>query len=78
MRIRLQITGGTAYLLLCFTLSFFDAIDRVSEDNYVPTDADIVHARVRSTGIVEERFRVQGKILRILDVGGQRSERKKW
>jgi hypothetical protein len=33
---------------------------------------------VRSTGIREERFEVDGAKLLVVDVGGQRSERKKW
>lgn len=33
---------------------------------------------MRSTGIVEEVFDVKGQKLRVFDVGGQRSERKKW
>ena len=35
-------------------------------------------ARVRTTGIVETRFQVGNMFYRIFDVGGQRSERKKW
>ena len=46
--------------------------------HYIPTDQDILRTRVRSTGIVEERFKVKGYVLRVFDVGGQRSERKKW
>lgn len=63
---------------LAFALSFFDAISRIGQENYVPTDQDILRTRVRSTGITEERFRVKGHTLRVFDVGGQRSERKKW
>ncbi|KAK4703666.1 hypothetical protein P7C70_g2550, partial [Phenoliferia sp. Uapishka_3] len=57
---------------------FFDAISRIGEPKYIPTDQDILRTRVRSTGITEERFRVKGHVLRVFDVGGQRSERKKW
>jgi len=51
---------------------------RVGQSGYVPTDQDILRTRVRSTGIVEETFDVKGQKLRVFDVGGQRSERKKW
>jgi len=34
--------------------------------------------RVRTTGIVEIKFNVGGNRYKILDVGGQRNERKKW
>lgn len=51
---------------------------RVGAPGYLPTDQDILRTRVRSTGIVEHAFDVRGQKLRVLDVGGQRSERKKW
>ncbi|KAI5476904.1 G protein alpha subunit [Pseudohyphozyma bogoriensis] len=57
---------------------FFDALERTAMPGYLPTDDDILRTRVRSTGIVEARYRVNGHILRVFDVGGQRSERKKW
>ncbi|POY72986.1 hypothetical protein BMF94_3972 [Rhodotorula taiwanensis] len=58
--------------------TFFDAMPRVGAPGYLPTDQDILRTRVRSTGIVEHAFDVRGQKLRVLDVGGQRSERKKW
>ncbi|GAA5890056.1 hypothetical protein JCM5296_004756 [Sporobolomyces johnsonii] len=57
---------------------FFDALPRLGQPGYLPTDQDILRTRVRSTGIVEETFVVNGTRLIVLDVGGQRSERKKW
>ncbi|GAA5890059.1 hypothetical protein JCM5296_004757 [Sporobolomyces johnsonii] len=58
---------------------FFDAMPRIGQPGYLPTTQDILRARVRSTGIVEEVFNINGKQkLRVFDVGGQRSERKKW
>ncbi|GAA6030572.1 hypothetical protein JCM8097_006214 [Rhodosporidiobolus ruineniae] len=57
---------------------FFDATPRLGEPGYLPTDQDILRTRVRSTGIVEEVYQVKGTKLRVFDVGGQRSERKKW
>ncbi|BGP52434.1 guanine nucleotide-binding protein subunit alpha [Rhodotorula kratochvilovae] len=57
---------------------FFDEMHRVGQPGYIPTDQDILRTRVRSTGIVEEVFAVKGQKLRVFDVGGQRSERKKW
>ncbi|GAA6009963.1 hypothetical protein JCM10207_002176 [Rhodosporidiobolus poonsookiae] len=57
---------------------FFDALSRLGAPGYLPSDQDILRTRVRSTGIVEEVFNVKGQRLRVFDVGGQRSERKKW
>ncbi|KAL7340560.1 guanine nucleotide binding protein, alpha subunit, partial [Rhodotorula toruloides] len=67
---RFQLNDSASY--------FFDAMPRLGARNYVPTDQDILRTRVRSTGIVEEEYQVRGQKLRVFDVGGQRSERKKW
>jgi len=57
---------------------FFDSLERLTTPGYLPTDQDILRARVRTTGITESTFEVQSLMFRVLDVGGQRSERKKW
>ncbi|KAK9766078.1 guanine nucleotide-binding protein subunit alpha [Basidiobolus ranarum] len=57
---------------------YFDAIERISAPSYLPTDQDVLRTRVKTTGITETTFEVSGMIYRMLDVGGQRSERKKW
>lgn len=57
---------------------FFEAVERVAKEGYVPTDEDILRARVKSTGITETTFEVKSLTYRVLDPGGQRSERKKW
>lgn len=46
--------------------------------NYMPTDQDILRSRVKTTGITETTFQVGELTYRLFDVGGQRSERKKW
>jgi guanine nucleotide-binding protein G(i) subunit alpha len=57
---------------------FFDAAERLTTPGYVPTDQDLLRARVKSTGITETTFDVRNLTFRVLDPGGQRSERKKW
>ncbi|KAL5528751.1 GPA1 [Sanghuangporus sanghuang] len=57
---------------------YFNAIDRMADPNYLPTDQDILRSRVKTTGITETMFRVGELTYRLFDVGGQRSERKKW
>lgn len=57
---------------------FFDNVDRYISDGYVPTQDDVLRARVRTTGIQEAEFKFEDIELRMLDVGGQRSERRKW
>ncbi|PAV18416.1 heterotrimeric G alpha subunit B [Pyrrhoderma noxium] len=57
---------------------YFNQIDRMSDAQYLPTDQDILRSRVKTTGITETMFVVGELTYRLFDVGGQRSERKKW
>jgi len=57
---------------------YFDAAERIGAQDYVPTDQDILRSRVKTTGLTEERFQVGQLNYVVFDVGGQRSERKKW
>eukprot|EP00095_Tigriopus_kingsejongensis_P008199 maker-scaffold895_size84271-snap-gene-0.23 protein:Tk08199 transcript:maker-scaffold895_size84271-snap-gene-0.23-mRNA-1 annotation:"guanine nucleotide-binding protein gq subunit alpha" len=62
---------------------FLNRANQVLEPDYIPTNQDIVQTRVKTTGIIEHDFHVASKgekprILILIDVGGQRSERKKW
>ncbi|KAG1151564.1 hypothetical protein G6F37_001440 [Rhizopus arrhizus] len=57
---------------------YFDHIERIAAPNYLPTDQDVLHSRVKTTGITETRFMIGNLVYRMFDVGGQRSERKKW
>lgn len=67
------------YRVLTLNLSsFFIDLPRLWTPDYLPTDQDILHARLRTTGISETYFDVGNLIYRMFDVGGQRSERKKW
>lgn len=58
--------------------SYFDAIERISQPDYLPNDQDVLRSRVKTTGIIETTFIIGQLTYRLLDVGGQRSERKKW
>lgn len=57
---------------------FFKHIDRITTPDYLPTDEDVLYARIRTTGIVEQEFTIKGNRFQVFDVGGQRNERKKW
>ncbi|KAI3775241.1 hypothetical protein L1987_49810 [Smallanthus sonchifolius] len=63
---------------------FMENLQRLSEANYIPTKEDVLHARVRTTGVVETQFspvgenKKSGEVYRLYDVGGQRNERRKW
>jgi len=56
----------------------FDNIERISAPNYIPDQNDCLRCRARTTGIIETQFEVKNLEFRLVDVGGQRSERKKW
>ncbi|CAM5114803.1 unnamed protein product [Eretmochelys imbricata] len=53
-------------------------IDRIALPSFVPTQQDILRVRVPTTGIIEYPFDLENIIFRMVDVGGQRSERRKW
>lgn len=57
---------------------YFNSLERMSSPTYLPTDQDILRSRVKTTGITETNFRVGELTYKLFDVGGQRSERKKW
>merc|ERR1719273_1900008 len=51
------------------------------QDDYLPSQEDLLHCRIHSTGVKSETFSMEpddSLQFRLLDVGGQRSERKKW
>lgn len=61
-----------------FFFSYFDSIDNISHPDYLPSDQDVLRSRVKTTGITETTFLIGELTYRMFDVGGQRSERKKW
>lgn len=69
-RSKFQINDSASY--------FFERLDHISQRNYVPTDMDVLRSRVRTLGIVESAFEIDGNKFKMFDVGGQRNERKKW
>ncbi|XP_076356657.1 guanine nucleotide-binding protein G(q) subunit alpha-like [Tachypleus tridentatus] len=65
-----QLTDSAKYYL--------SDIDRIAAPGYLPTLQDILRVRVPTTGIIEYPFDLDSIIFRMVDVGGQRSERRKW
>jgi len=57
---------------------FLDKVERIAEPEYLPDDKDLLAVRIRSTGIVQYRFTLKEINFHIFDVGGQRTERRKW
>ncbi|KAM9855377.1 guanine nucleotide-binding protein G(i) subunit alpha isoform 1-T3 [Aulostomus maculatus] len=65
-----QLNDSAAYYL--------NDLDRICQQDYVPTQQDVLRTRVKTTGIVETQFTIKDFFFKLFDVGGQRSERKKW
>eukprot|EP01130_Rhizamoeba_saxonica_P012521 TRINITY_DN5281_c0_g1_i1.p1 TRINITY_DN5281_c0_g1~~TRINITY_DN5281_c0_g1_i1.p1 ORF type:complete len:355 (+),score=66.84 TRINITY_DN5281_c0_g1_i1:22-1086(+) len=68
-------------------LQFIDAVgtyfipkrlEKICDNQRVPSINDIMYARSKTTGISELSFTVNNKEFLLVDVGGQRTERKKW
>ncbi|XP_023210029.1 guanine nucleotide-binding protein G(i) subunit alpha-like isoform X2 [Centruroides sculpturatus] len=57
---------------------YLNSLDRISQPNYIPSQQDVLRTRIKTTGIVETLFTFKGLHFKMFDVGGQRSERKKW
>jgi len=69
-RSTLQLQSNAKYLL--------ESAVRVADPFYEPTEQDILTTKIRTTGVVELQFILDGVKFKVLDVGGQRAERKKW
>ena len=65
-----QLNDSAAYYL--------NGLTRISAPHYVPTEEDVLKTRVRTTGVVQIQFHYKKLLFKMFDVGGQRSERKKW
>jgi len=69
-RANYQLNDSTAY--------FFNQVEKIGSSGWIPSTADILRTRVRTTGIVEHSFVIESQPFKMFDVGGQRNERKKW
>ncbi|KIJ48448.1 hypothetical protein M422DRAFT_162502 [Sphaerobolus stellatus SS14] len=63
--------------------SYLDSLDRVTDLRYIPSDDDVLRARLKTIGVVEHTFALEtgkqkGVDWRIFDVGGARSQRHAW
>jgi len=59
---------------------FLKQAEKLSASDYIPTDEDVLRARTITTGICTVPFKVKesGFNFELVDVGGQRTERRKW
>eukprot|EP00736_Rhodelphis_marinus_P011197 Rmarinus@m.30225 len=64
--------------LIDSAMYYFEALDRIADENYIPSVDDVLRSRSKTTGINEIEFVYEGLHFRVIDVGGQRAERRKW
>eukprot|EP00595_Chromulina_sp_UTEXLB2642_P003257 CAMPEP_0196763246 /NCGR_PEP_ID=MMETSP1095-20130614/3683_1 /TAXON_ID=96789 ORGANISM="Chromulina nebulosa, Strain UTEXLB2642" /NCGR_SAMPLE_ID=MMETSP1095 /ASSEMBLY_ACC=CAM_ASM_000446 /LENGTH=356 /DNA_ID=CAMNT_0042116007 /DNA_START=137 /DNA_END=1207 /DNA_ORIENTATION=+ len=57
---------------------YLNEVLRLGSDDYEPSEEDMVMTRVRTTGIVVTEVLEPPYTYNVVDVGGQRSERRKW
>ncbi|KAM9819605.1 guanine nucleotide-binding protein subunit alpha-12-like [Syngnathus typhle] len=57
---------------------FLDNLERIGQLSYIPSRQDILFARKATKGIVEHDFVIKKIPFKMVDVGGQRSQRQKW
>ncbi|KAH7704622.1 guanine nucleotide-binding protein G(o) subunit alpha isoform 3 [Aphelenchoides avenae] len=76
--VKKAIEGRCNFHLLDCAEHFLDDLDRLYAEDYVPTEEDILTSRTVTYGVNELRYTYSGRELRFIDVGGQKSERRKW
>jgi len=57
---------------------FMANLDRISKEDYAPTNEDMLRARQRTTGEQVTSFVIEKTGWDLIDVGGQKPERAKW
>ncbi|KAH3675935.1 hypothetical protein WICMUC_002231 [Wickerhamomyces mucosus] len=65
-----QLEGSASY--------YFENIHNFANPNYSCSNDDILKGRIKTTGITETNFNIGSSKFKVLDAGGQRSERRKW
>ncbi|XP_028978088.2 guanine nucleotide binding protein (G protein) alpha v1 [Esox lucius] len=76
--VRVAVRRGYEFELNDSALYFFENMGRIISPDYVPTETDVLRVRLRTTGVIETQFKVNHLLFRMYDVGGQRTERRKW
>ena len=59
------------------TRYFWERAAEILKTDYLPSEQDVLRARVRTTGIVQQNFVIKDQKYTMFDVGGQRNERRK-
>ncbi|KAE9555493.1 hypothetical protein FO519_001261 [Halicephalobus sp. NKZ332] len=67
-----------SFSLLDSAKYFLDSISRIASSEYLPDVQDVIQCRYPTIGTEEIEFRYKDMDFSLVDVGGQRTERRKW
>merc|ERR1712228_53841 len=57
---------------------FWDSIDRINNRYYIPSEYDVLRVSYKPTRIMEQKYTLNHNTFNVINVGGQRSDWKKW
>jgi guanine nucleotide-binding protein subunit alpha len=69
----LQLPGG-----LSGVTYYMQNAKRFADEDYEPVADDVIRAKLRTTGVTEVCLQIGNQEYNMIDIGGQRSERRKW
>merc|ERR1740123_2112617 len=53
-------------------------VSQIFNEEYYPNHNDVLKTRIRTSGLIETKYELKDVWFHIVDVGGQRNERRKW
>lgn len=75
----LQGSNSSKFYIMDSAYYFMENIDRIMAPNYIPSTQDVIRSRQKTSGIFDTVIDMGDDLkMHVYDVGGQRSERKKW
>lgn len=76
--VRRSLDHSSRFQIELLAAYYFDNVHKFQDPEYRCSDQDILMGRIKTTGITENSFHIRNGVLKLIDAGGQRSERKKW
>ncbi|CAH0551208.1 unnamed protein product [Brassicogethes aeneus] len=76
--IQTAFSRSNEYQLIDSAQYFLEKVQEVRKPEYLPSEQDILRCRILTKGIYELIFQVKKVKFQMIDVGGQRGERRKW
>jgi hypothetical protein len=76
--VRAAYSARTRFVISDSAPFFFDKALATAAPTYQPSVEDVLRVRQRTTSVIEEEIWVDHALFHLVDVGGQKNERKKW